>query len=269
MAFVEEAIGSIIAVSIIGGAFALAERKWPLVEQRTFRKGWITDAMHLLFTGFLDRGFQLVGIVAAFLLVGWWAPASLGAFVQCQPIAVQYLEAFLLANILGYWAHRLSHTVPLLWRFHKVHHSSQRLDWLAGVRRHPLEQTWSGLLVGVPLIFFGFTLIQVAAVDIVLGLWGVFLHSNTAFTGKRIRQVIATPAYHHWHHSDDPARYNTNYSLFPWIDAMFGTKYITDERATTFGVPGYEPGGYVKQMIEPFRRKRKEVQFIERSKSSE
>ncbi|MGB1586038.1 MAG: sterol desaturase family protein [Thermoplasmatota archaeon] len=267
MAFVEEAIGTIVFVTIIGGGFALMERKWPLVKQRTFRKGWFTDALHLFFTGFLDRAFQFVGIVIAFLLVGWWAPATLAGAIQSQPLALQYLEAFLLANVLGYWAHRLSHTVPLLWRFHKVHHSSQHLDWLAGVRRHPLEQTWSGLLVGAPLIFFGFTLFQVAAVDIVLGFWGIFLHANTRFNGKRIRHLIATPAYHHWHHSDDPMRYNTNYSLFPWIDGLFGTKFISDERATTFGVPGYEPGGYVKQMIEPFRRVERRVAFIERSKS--
>lgn len=250
----EQIIGSMVGIIVLGAVFVPIERFRPLVKQKLFRKQWRTDVTHLLFTGLLDSVFAIIGIVAAFLLVGWWAPPAIGAALSSQPMALQMLEAFLLGNFLGYWSHRLSHTIPLLWRFHKIHHSSRKLDWLAAARRHPLEQTWVGLFIGIPLIFLGFNVEQVAIVQLFNLFWGIFLHSNTALRFKGLRHVIATPEFHHWHHSAN--RYNTNYSLFPWLDRMFGTSHQPPERAIRFGVDDYDPPGYVGQMIEPFRRRR-------------
>jgi len=71
---------------------------------------------------------------------------------------------------------------------------------------------------------------------------------------RRLRWLIATPEFHHWHHSDDPTHYDNNYSLFSWLDRIFGTAYLPEPRATTFGVPDDEPGGYLRQLWEPFQR---------------
>lgn len=253
----EQIIGSLIGMVVLGAIFVPMERKRPLVKQKTFRKLWRTDVTHLLFTGFLDTAFTLVGIVAAFLLVGWWAPAGIAAAVNSQPYWVMVIESLLIGNLLGYWSHRLAHEIPLLWRFHKIHHSPRELDWLAGVRHHPLENAWTGFFIGVPLIFVGFQFEQVALIEIINGLWGIFLHSNTNFRFKRLRYIVATPEFHHWHHSAD--RYNTNYSLFPWMDKLFGTYHQPEERATRFGVDDYEPGGYFSQLREPFRRSARQI----------
>ena len=37
----------------------------------------------------------------------------------------------LVSDLLNYLAHRLLHRVRWLWRLHAVHHSSERVDWLA------------------------------------------------------------------------------------------------------------------------------------------
>ncbi len=258
MALWDQILGGFVGVLILGAIFVPIERKWPLIRRKLLRPMWKTDVAHVAFTGILDSVFSVVGIVAAWLLVGWWAPAGIVAVVSAQPNWAQFLQVFILGNLIGYWAHRLSHTVPLLWRFHKIHHSSRHMDWLAAARRHPLEQTWNGLIVGVFLIFLGFQVQQIAAVEVFNVLWGIFLHANTNLRFRRLRHVIATPEFHHWHHSSDPARYNTNYSLFPWLDALFGTKYLPEERATEFGVPDFDPPGYIGQMIEPFRRRKAE-----------
>ena len=44
-----------------------------------------------------------------------------------------------LFDLAIYWAHRWSHEVPALWRFHAVHHSTEHLDWISGFRNHPLD----------------------------------------------------------------------------------------------------------------------------------
>lgn len=263
MAFWEEALGGFFALLLVAAIFIPIERKWPLIPRKFRRKLWKTDVLHVVLTGLMDRGFAVVGIVAAWLLVGWWAPAGIAAVVNSQPYWLMVIESLFLGNLIGYWSHRLTHTVPILWRFHKIHHSPRHMDWLAGVRHHPLEQAWGGFFIGVPLIFIGFQFEQVALIEIVNGLWGVFLHSNTRLRFKRLRYVVATPEYHHWHHSADPQHYNTNYSLFPWIDKAFGTYHQPNDRAMEFGVPDYDPRGYVSQMIEPFRRKKPMVEFTE------
>lgn len=254
MAVVEQVLGAFVGIAVLAAVFVPIERKWPLVRQKTLRPMWKTDVTHLVVTGVLDTAFNVIGIVAAWLLVGWWAPASIAAAIGSQPYWLQALEVFLLGNLLGYWSHRLTHTVPLLWRFHKIHHSSRHMDWLAAGRRHPLEQTWTGLFIGVPLIFTGFQVEQIAFVQILNVFWGIFLHANTRIRFRRIRWLIATPEFHHWHHSDDPEHYNSNYSQFPWLDKLFGTAYLPEERATTFGVPDFDPPGYLGQMVEPFRK---------------
>jgi len=57
------------------------------------------------------------------------------------PLWLQALVVFSLGEFLGYVFHRALHQVPVLWRFHRVHHSAENFDWLCAHRQHPLE-TW-------------------------------------------------------------------------------------------------------------------------------
>ena len=57
----------------------------------------------------------------------------------------------------GYWGHRLSHTVPFLWRFHAVHHSIEEMDWLAAGRLHPLDQAFTQACAILPLFLLGYS----------------------------------------------------------------------------------------------------------------
>jgi len=61
-------------------------------------------------------------------------PGPVRTAIGAQSLGLQFIEAFLLAEICGYWAHRAAHCVPFLWRFHRVHHSIEEMDWLAAGR---------------------------------------------------------------------------------------------------------------------------------------
>ncbi len=50
--------------------------------------------------------------------------------VQSQPLALQFVEVMIVADLGEYTTHRLFHAVPALWRFHAIHHSSVTLDWM-------------------------------------------------------------------------------------------------------------------------------------------
>lgn len=132
-----------IIFGLIAGAliFIPLERIFTLrKEQRIFRQGWSTDLLHFLFTRAISEAcaFILIAILI-FFLNGMISP-HFQAMVGAQASALQFMEAFLIANLGGYLGHRLSHEIPFLWRFHAVHHSIAEMDWLAAARVHPLDQ---------------------------------------------------------------------------------------------------------------------------------
>src|ERR687887_415894 len=64
--------------------------------------------------------------------------------------------AIALVVVGNYWGHRLTHTVPFLWRFHAVHHSIELMDWAAAGRLHPLDQAFTQAVTVMPLVLLGY-----------------------------------------------------------------------------------------------------------------
>jgi sterol desaturase/sphingolipid hydroxylase (fatty acid hydroxylase superfamily) len=86
-------------------------------------------------------------------------------------------------------------------------------------------------------------------------LWAIFLHANVRFRFPRLGRFIATPQFHHWHHSNDLEARNKNFAgFFPWVDRLFGTYHQPHERwPQTYGVDDAVPDGYLKQQLFPFK----------------
>ena len=92
----------------------------------------------------------------AFILLAVVAWANTHAFgllrLVALPVWLNWIGAIVLLDCWQYWWHRINHRVPLLWRFHAVHHSIQAMDWLAAYRVHPLEQVLTkGLPFAAPI----------------------------------------------------------------------------------------------------------------------
>jgi sterol desaturase/sphingolipid hydroxylase (fatty acid hydroxylase superfamily) len=56
--------------------------------------------------------------------------------------------------------------------------------------------------------------------------WGFFIHANLRWRFGWLEWVVSTPAFHHWHHTNDQHRDRNFASLLPWIDILFGTHYM-------------------------------------------
>lgn len=144
---------------------------------------------------------------------------------------------------LGYWlAHYAFHHFPLLWEFHKVHHSAEVMTPATELRQHPVE------LIAFPLVY-GFTtgltyalMVQIFGAEAqALGLQGQTAilalhlatfhhlrhsHVNMPFTGWWGR-LFHSPAHHKIHHSDNPKHFDRNLGyLFSLWDWMAGTLYM-------------------------------------------
>lgn len=148
---------------------------------------------------------------------------------------LRVVAVFVLAELAGYWIHRLMHRVPWLWRFHAVHHAPQHINWLETWRQHPVDFVLHGIAVGVPGAILGASLSDIASVVVLRKGFTVFLHANLAWKLTWLEPFVATPAFHRVHHSHDPADHDRHFSgMFPVLDRLFGTLHRRSEpsRAT-------------------------------------
>ena len=145
------------------------------------------------------------------------------------------------------------HAVPWLWRLHAVHHSIEELDWLAGARAHPLDQTFAkaGL---APIFLLGFSGEAIGAFMLLYAWQSVFLHSNVKLKfGPGLRWLVASPEFHHWHHSKDRESRDKNFAgQLPLLDVIFGTASMpTGRRPTSFGIDEPMHQNYLSQLRAP------------------
>lgn len=140
------------------------------------------------------------------------------------------LFVFVAADLVGYFIHRAMHRVPLLWRFHKLHHEATELSWLDAWRQHPVDFVLHGIAVGVPGALLGASLSDLASVVVLRKAFTTFLHANLNVS---FGLVLASPVFHGVHHSADPRDYDTNFAgTFPLWDVLFDTAQPLSLRRT-------------------------------------
>ena len=239
-------------------AFVPLERLFALrAAQPIFRAGWQTDLGYFAVSHLLVQITVLLTLAPATLLFAWAARPALHHVVAGQPLAVQFLEIVLVADLAEYVVHRLFHRVPWLWRFHRIHHSAEAMDWLAGSRLHLVDIVLTRGLSFVPLYILGFAAPALYAYLVFVSFHAVFIHANVRFRLRAVEWLLVTPRFHHWHHAREAAAVDKNFAVhLPWIDRMFGTAYLPAERwPDAYGVSGARvPEGWLRQLVLPFRR---------------
>jgi sterol desaturase/sphingolipid hydroxylase (fatty acid hydroxylase superfamily) len=245
----------IFGLAILAVIFIPLERLFALHPRRVLRRGWRTDVVHFLVNGTVLRIGMLVSVVVIGRVLRAFVPAPLRDAVAASPSWAQVAAGLTIATIGGYAGHRAAHEVPLLWRFHRVHHSSREMDWLAATHLHPLDETFVRSMAVLPLYALGFGRVSLGAFLILITLQAIFIHANVRLGFGPLRWVIGTPQFHHWHHAREPQAYNSNYAgEFPALDALFGTLYLPGDRwPAQYGVDDTQPDGYLRQLAWPFR----------------
>jgi len=168
---------------------------------------------------------------------------------------VYMLVVIAVIDFVGFYIHYLQHKIPILWEFHKVHHSAEVMHPMSNFREHPIDnlayQAFTGLgygismgvmanilghlppmpsLLGVPVLMFAFNI------------FGYNLrHSHIWLKWPGVwSKVFPSPAHHHVHHSMHPDHFDKNFAfIFPVWDVLFGTYIMPDDnRDVKFGVAG-------------------------------
>jgi sterol desaturase/sphingolipid hydroxylase (fatty acid hydroxylase superfamily) len=226
-----------------------------LPEQKVFRPGWQTDVAHFFTSHVLVQATVLLTMLPAAVFFGWSVREGFQARVAAQPLGLQFVEALFLADLFAYFSHRLFHRVPLLWRFHAIHHSSDALDWLASSRLHLVDIVLTRAVGFVPLYLMGFAPAALYAYLVFASLWAILIHSNVRFDFAGLRHVIVTPQFHHWHHTAERHALDKNFAVhLPFIDRVFGTHYLPGDRwPDRYGIEDSPvPSHYLGQLVHPF-----------------
>jgi sterol desaturase/sphingolipid hydroxylase (fatty acid hydroxylase superfamily) len=237
---------------ILGAIFIAAERIWPLRPQTVIRRGTADDVVHFVLNEVLS-GALVAGLVYGF------APAlesvAPNLDVHLGP-TTRFALAMVLAELSGYWGHRVMHQVPVLWKLHALHHSSPTMDWLAPNRRHVLDTVFAEALTVLPLLALGLSPPEVVPLFVVRRAQGLFIHANVRWTFPGLRWLIVTPAFHHWHHSADEADYDKNFAAqWPVMDVIFGTLHFPKHQwPVAYGLSrdaDEVPSGYIRRLLWP------------------
>ncbi len=141
-------------------------------------------------------------------------------------IAIVTLSVLLL-DMLIYWQHRLFHTVPMLWRFHKMHHADSHVDTTTGLRFHPVEIAMSLGIKAAAVVMLGVPAIAIVIFEVALNGFALFNHANIRLPQKwddRIGLVLITQRLHRIHHSQAKSESNSNYGFsVSWWDRLFNS----------------------------------------------
>jgi sterol desaturase/sphingolipid hydroxylase (fatty acid hydroxylase superfamily) len=189
------------------------------------------------------------GLVAT-VVSDWCDEHWLGLLRQFElPNVVQLVLALGLIDGWTYVWHRANHTIPFLWRFHRMHHSDDRMDVTTATRFHPGELLISSLLYLVLMPLLGFTAWHLAVYQTILLVMTQFHHANISLGrfDAPLRWLIVTPDMHKVHHSNLRPETDSNYSsvLSLW-DRLARTFRRRDDPATIrfgldeFGEPRWQ-----------------------------
>ncbi len=171
------------------------------------------------------------------------------------------IATLLAMDLALYIAHYLQHKVPVLWEFHKVHHSAEVLTPITAFRVHPVDDlltlSLTALFTGAVQGLFhvvagtGIADIHVLGVNVLLFAWYIFgfhlRHSHVWLAYPSwLSHVLVSPAQHQIHHSNAPRHFDRNMGfIFAFWDALAGTLYVPKAREElSYGLYGEEPGRF-------------------------
>lgn len=246
----------VLTLVVLALVFIPLERAFPKDRQQSIlRKGWITDLKYFMLS---HMGVQLISFFTVIPIQVFLHSVTTWEFqlwIASQPLWLQFIEILLVVDLGTYWIHRAMHEVPALWKFHAIHHSTEQMNWLASSRLHLLEILVNRFAGYLPIFVLGFAPSAVYAYLIFISFHAIFIHANVRFRFPVLRWILATPEYHHWHHSSEDAAIDRNYAGFlPIYDVLFRTAYLPKHLASRYGTVSDDiPEGIVGQFLFPFR----------------
>jgi sterol desaturase/sphingolipid hydroxylase (fatty acid hydroxylase superfamily) len=215
---------------LVGGLlfFWIIEGSIPLIQMNYKKNKWQHAAVNFGFTiiHLIIHTFLAIIIIK---LSDWCLNNHIG-FVYWFNASIigTILISFLVLDFFGGWlVHIIEHKVPVLWRFHIVHHADNNVDVTTGLRHHPIESIVRGFFFFAGIIVSGAPMYAVMIFQTILVLATAFTHANIKLPfwfDKFLSYVLVSPNMHKVHHHWKQPYTDSNYGavLSIW-DRLLGT----------------------------------------------
>lgn len=266
-------VGYLVVASLL--AALVLRLKYPgsfslqlLMSSLFSKKVWLSESSFadiklLLFNRVLFGGVvtqvvskSTVGLGVYFLLMdtGWFSATPAVILPGYVYALIFTVTLFVVDDYSRYWTHRALHRIPILWEFHKVHHSATTLTPLTVFRTHPLEAVVfsirgalvQGTVVGIAFAVIGsnlnlLTILGANFLSVLFHAVGSNLrHSHIPLRYPRwLEHWLVSPAQHQLHHSVSEEHFDKNFGVaFACWDLIHGTHHFSQGRRLTYGLSG-------------------------------
>jgi len=246
---------SITTITLFGLLILLLERQSPYEKEWLNNWDWNLDFIYYIinYAIKLIAQFQVLWLTTIF--------DFLQVFPTQIPFWLQVIISLIIIDFFLFYVHKISHKYLFLWNLHSIHHSSERLYFLNGDKRHALHQILEGapgivlcLVIGTPHSVL-ITALSLLAINMFMQ------HTNLDYKAGILKKFLCVAELHRWHHRADfhDAQVNFGAWLTVW-DYLFGTAYDNPKMATELGKIGIKeepnyPKNYITQFLYPFSKK--------------
>lgn len=248
-------VGGLLLFWIIEGAIPLVPLRYKKNKLRHAAVNFGFTVIHLIIHTFLAILIVMLSDWCReqdFGMVYWFNANILGAII----IGVLALD------FSSWLVHLVMHKVPLLWRFHLIHHSDNNVDVTTGLRHHPGDSLLRGIFFLLLIFFSGAPMYSVMIYQTLVVLATAFTHANISLpkrVDKALSYFLVSPNMHKVHHHWVQPYTDSNYgAVFSIWDHLFRTFTTLDPKKIRYGLDKYYPNekdeDFMALMKRPFQK---------------
>lgn len=249
-------IGGMLIFWIIEGAIPLMQLKYKKNKLAHAAVNLGFTLMHLIIHTFL--AFIII------ILSDWCKHNNFGLVQWLNlPTIPTIIVSVLVLDFFGGWlVHMTEHKIPVLWRFHVVHHADNNIDVTSGLRHHPVESVLRGLFFFMGILVSGAPMYAVMIFQTVLIFAVTITHANISLPKKldtALSYFFVSPNMHKVHHHWKQPFTDSNYgAIFSIWDRFLGTFLKLDPKDIRYGLDRYYPNekdeDFLMLLKKPFQK---------------
>lgn len=231
-------VGGLLLFWIIEGAIPLFPLKYKKTKLRHAGVNFVFTVIHLIIHTFLA--------ILIIKLSDWCLQNSFGIVYWTSANIVATIFIGVLALDFSSWlVHLVMHKVPLLWRFHLIHHSDTNVDVTTGLRHHPGDSLLRGIFFLLLILISGAPMYSVMIYQTLVVIATAFTHANISLpvsVDKALSFILISPNMHKIHHHWKQPYTDSNYgAVFSIWDRLLGTFKSLDIKQVRYGLDRYYP----------------------------
>jgi sterol desaturase/sphingolipid hydroxylase (fatty acid hydroxylase superfamily) len=248
-------VGGLMIFWIIEGAIPLLPLRYKKNKLRHAGVNFVFTVIHLV----IHTGLAVLIVK----LSDWCAYQGFGLVHWLSTGVLLTIVIGVLALDFSSWlVHLVMHKVPLLWRFHLIHHSDTTVDVTTGLRHHPGDSLFRGIFFLLLIFVSGAPMYSVMIYQTLVVLSTAFTHANINLPkrlDKMLSYLVISPNMHKVHHHWKQPYTDSNYgAVFSIWDRLLGTFMKLDIKEIRYGLDRYYPGekdeDVVSLLKKPFQK---------------